>query len=1778
MQKILVKIHNAKQTIAEAVVVTKDGTPTTIKASKRVNYELIDESTGHAPHHIITKRVGQDLHVSFEENGQESDLIIEGFYDAGETALVGLAEDGQYYYYVPDTGNIADYVTELMVGDVEGQALGGTAYPTPWWIGASDGVAGFVPWLVGLAGIGAVIGLTRDKKSTPADTTAPEAPVVTATDTKVTVTPASDAISNTITYKDHTGQDVTKTFTKDPNTGKWTDGDTTDNISIDETTGVVSIPVINVADKTSVVATTKDGAGNSSQGNATTLDIPPSKPVLTAENHGDVIIGLPQDADVGDKVIVTIPHEDGTSSTVTLTKTDTGWTSDNPVVTLTAGTNTATIKEPDVKNGGTVTAVATTADGKVDVDDLVSVIAKDSVPEPAIAANTDGSVTINLVDRKNPNASPDEVSGEYTDPNGNLQVFVVKKDPATNQYQQDPANINDKVTVDPATGTVTIAAGEVGSGKEAKASQTFGNDVSSFATTTVLSASLAPKPTVTALEDGSATIESSTPEATELTASYKDETGTEKTVTAIKDPSTGKWAQDPANVNNKVTIDESTGKITIPADEVKDGSLVTGTQTVPTSPQKGEDKAVVNNATGTHPVVPSPDVTNNNDGSVSITPTTNDTPVKNATSATATYTDEAGNPQTITVTKGEDGTWTKDPANTNDKVTVDPVTGTITIPADEVKDGSIVTATQSTPIGDSIASNVAKDGIPEPEVKANDNGSVTITPAKDATSLTIEFNDEDNALNPVKVEKQGNEWVSTNPSVQVDKDTGVVTIPADKLKDGSEVVANQTTPQGVSGDATDRVKAFDHTDKPTITTEDGDKPVTVKPGEDNSKVTVDYTDETGNPQTITVTKDPATNTWTATDSNGNPISTSPTTDDKTPYVDPTTGEVTLPKDSVDNSQPVTVVGEKEGADKTTVTTSPDQTPPAKPTLTANNDGSVSVTPPTDADVKEVTVSVTDPETNTPKEVTLTKNDDGSWTSDDPAIVPSIPAGQTSSTIPADKVKDGSPVVATAEDQAGNKTDPVTTTAGTGGDPKIDPAVITPNNDGSVTVTPGGDNTKLTITYIDETSSVRGAEGKVGEKVTFTDSTPTGQKGENEPSSYEVTIEQNKEVTLNLVKDGDTWKPANGATLPDGVSIKDGKIEFAPNSIMGTTDIKVVAENARGQTDTQTDTAKLDTPTDTPKVYLEKVSSMSDSEKQWLTTGAGEASEGVTDDHVVINPEQHEGKAHPNYTLEYTSVATGQLVTINMVMENETWFVVREDGSRDTIGSGEMKTAGWRIYHDTIVLPESISNDMMAGQPARLWTVDPTKGGKWQLHDTWTPALQLKLQLETDSAGAGTTGTTSDKVSNVSTVNILGNGGQAWEYRLDGGAWQDGAGTNLTLPEPTNGEKQTYQVEARLKDQTDVTTQDSFTYDKVATLDNVSFDKKGTSLIVSGHAEAGSLVTVRGTQGTAGADGKFSFELPNIDATSQKQDITVSVVDIAGNTISQDYEVRQLPNIYRRHIDELNNELDDKANVIIVGEKGALGDTGGTALSSWQAPLNFGAGDDALLTAGAVQYANTRINMGTGNDTFRVKSYMRQGAQLDMGEGDDFVKFSDKDLGTGRDLYINNISVADNGTVINLGAGNDRMETGGAIGNGAMLHGGDGFDTLTFTEYNVRQNGGNFTGIEKIDLTGSLRLPDQPPSTSNHSNNRLDLTADHVRANADTPMEGLTYSALIIDGNAGDTVDLGDNGGTANAPRLGDFVQVNSLPTGDAILDGYRAYMVGNDMETLVLINQAITVL
>ncbi|MEL0621266.1 Ig-like domain-containing protein, partial [Psychrobacter proteolyticus] len=299
MNAIVVKTNDATQTISQIEIITKDGTPTVIKAVDKVNYEFHDKSINRAPNHIVTKRIKNDLHVSFEKEGKDSDLIIEGFYDSADSALVGIAEDGEYYYYIPDTGETYDYVTQLNIGDVEGQALGGQEYVAaaiPWWIPAAAGIG-----LVGLLASGS--SNSRDDDSNTEEGTAPLV-----TDDRQTGTLGQPVVIDVLSNDTDLEGDIDPTTVKliNPDTGLEVTSLTIAGEgvwSVDPTTGAVTFTPETgfTADPTPVNYVVSDVTGNKSNQATITVDYPP-----TAPNAEDEI----QTGTLGQPVVIDVLSND----------------------------------------------------------------------------------------------------------------------------------------------------------------------------------------------------------------------------------------------------------------------------------------------------------------------------------------------------------------------------------------------------------------------------------------------------------------------------------------------------------------------------------------------------------------------------------------------------------------------------------------------------------------------------------------------------------------------------------------------------------------------------------------------------------------------------------------------------------------------------------------------------------------------------------------------------------------------------------------------------------------------------------------------------------------------------------------------------------------------------------------------------------------------------------------------------------------------------------------------------------------------------------------------------------------------------------------------------------------------------------------------------------------------------------------------------------------------------------------------------------------------------
>ncbi|MGY6773230.1 Ig-like domain-containing protein [Gallibacterium sp. ZY190522] len=399
-----------------------------------------------------------------------------------------------------------------------------------------------------------------------------------------------------------------------------------------------------------------------------------------------------------------------------------------------------------------------------------------------------------------------------------------------------------------------------------------------------------------------------------------------------------------------------------------------------------------------------------------------------------------GTPVSVTIPK-QHGDKDLDGAYTVTAVVTDAV-GNSSVTSDEAK----FTVDATVP-GDTTGNGVADDnGKPVVTIPENANGGVNATEFNDKgvqVNVTLPKGTQvgDTVTLTVKP-ASGDEFTVTDSVKDTDNVTGSVTvdIPTTKFPSNPDgaytVTAKVTDPAGnsskvsapadftvdttVPGDSNGDGVADDD-GKPVIesipeATEADGYSINATEFADGIEVQVRLPQGTQAGDTVTLTLQPQTENAITVDykvksgdlSGTDPIVTIPV--EKAKFPAQADGEYTVTaqvKDPAGNNSLVS-----EGKTFTVDTQAPTVTAPE-----AKKDGSVVITLPNDADKVTVTVQ---PEGETkPRDITLTKGDDGSWTSSDPAVVPNVPNGSTTTTIPNDKVTDGSAVTVSAQDKAGN---------------------------------------------------------------------------------------------------------------------------------------------------------------------------------------------------------------------------------------------------------------------------------------------------------------------------------------------------------------------------------------------------------------------------------------------------------------------------------------------------------------------------------------------------------------------------------------------------------------------------------------------------------------------------------------------------------------------------------------------------------------------------------------
>ncbi|MBO1531904.1 Ig-like domain-containing protein [Psychrobacter sp. F1192] len=749
MNAITIKVNDQVKTIAEHNLIVQDDKATVIQATNKVNYELLDEATGHAPKHIVTKRVDKDLHISFEEGSEGADLIIEGFYDKADSALIGLAEDGSYYYYIPDSGEIADYVTELEVGGEQGQALGGQSQVTPWWISAAEEGFNALPWLAGLAGVGVLgaalgSGGSSNNNQPTIDNVAPEAPqdlVVSEDGSTVTGTgesgasveitdPAGNVVGEGVVGEDGTFDVELTTPQLD---GEELDVTLTDKAGNESDSGTATAPDTTAPEAPTDVTISPDGSSVTGKGEAgTSVEITDQNGEVIGEGvvdeNGDFEVELMPPQVDGEEIEATLTDGAGnTSDPTNAIAPDT--TAPSAPTSITVGDDDDFLNEEEIDADGNVDVIVGLPDNAIAGDTVIvngqeqtltpnDISAKEvtvKVPAPAEGESLDITATIK-----------DAASNESQPLNKNVGVVdTIAPDAPTNDFiitdnvaNDGSGDVLEPPEIIPAGGvtndntpSITIPAGTLDADETAQLS--IDGEVVEATIVDNADGSLTLTPN-TALTEG----------AHDLSYNLKDAAGNVSSsgpVVNITVDTTAPGEQDGATqVAPVIAIAEAENGVN--ADEIADG--IQTQITLPTGTLEGDTITLTVTPAGGTPIqithiVTAPEVANGV-SEITIPNDLNGITEDGDYSIVATVTDQAGNSSV----PSDPFDFTVD---TVAELTVDtPIAGDNVVNADEAAEGFNVTGTGTA--GDTITlTNQADNLIGTAVVGANGKWSISVT-------------------------------------------------------------------------------------------------------------------------------------------------------------------------------------------------------------------------------------------------------------------------------------------------------------------------------------------------------------------------------------------------------------------------------------------------------------------------------------------------------------------------------------------------------------------------------------------------------------------------------------------------------------------------------------------------------------------------------------------------------------------------------------------------------------------------------------------------------------------------------------------------------------------------------------------------------------------------------------------------------------------------------------------------------------------------------------------
>ncbi|HIE0682754.1 TPA: beta strand repeat-containing protein [Proteus mirabilis] len=1772
----------------------------TITAKAGDVYQLIDSDTQLSPLDIQAHRKSDDLILSSKE--QNIEVVIKDFWQE--------CQPGEQQCYatlnVLDSNGVMGQATITQDGPVLEHLVAGE---TGTLSDNDDGIGLFL-WVAGSIGSALAIFLANrnhggdNNKGNEADITAPSKPGLTAEDDgSVSIDLPKDANkgdSVDVTFEDEDGNSNTVTLEKGDN--GWTSSDP--ELIPDTDNNQVTIPNDKIKDNSDVTASAKDPSGNKSDDVTVTAKPDPVSdiPVLSipevddgyanAEELKDGLqaeVTLPAGTVEGAEITLTVTRPDNTTETITYTVTKDD---------VAAGKISIDIPKDAVQNGqNSVDVSITQGNNPAKPGNKVDFAVDGQIP-----GDTDGDGTVDTTpvvtipeatDGVNADELKDGVQTEVTVPGGSaagdtLTLTITKPDGSTDTVEHtltadevtagkaDVTIPADKVTADgnySVTAEITDPAGNTsGQGKPTDfmvdtqiPGDTDGDGV--VDTTPVV--------TIPEATDGVNADELKDGVQTEVTVPGGSAAGDTLTLTITKpDGSTD-------TVEHTLTADEVTaGKadVTIPADKVTaDGNYsVTAEITDPAGNTSGQgkptdfmvDTQIPGDTDGdgtvdTTPVVTIPEAA---DG-------VNADELKDGvqTQVTVPGGSAAGDTLTLTITKPDGSTDTVEHTLTADEVAAGKAD--VTIPADKVTaDGNYsVTAEITDPAGNTSGQGKPTDFAVDtvapsaPVLKAEDDGSVSVdlpTDANKGDTVEITFEDEKGDKHTVTLEKGDNGWTSDTPALIPDSNGDKATIPADNVKDNSEVTGIAKDPSGNESDpSTVTSKTDGVADAPVLTIpevadgyanadelKDGlQAEVTLPAGTvEGAEITLTVTrpDKTTETVTHTVTKDEAAAGKVSVD---------------------------IPKDAVQNGQNSVDVSLTQGNNPAKPGNKVDFAVDGQIPGDTDGDGTVDTTPvvtiPEAADgvnadeLKDgVQTQVTVPGGSAAGDtltLTITKPDGSTDTVEHTLTADEVAAGKADVTIPADKVTADGNYSVTAE-----ITDPAGNTSGQGKptDFMVDTQIPgDTDGDGVVDTTP-------VVTIPEATDGVNADELKDGVQTEVT--VPGGSAAGDtltltitKPDGSTDTVEHTLTADEVTAGKADVTIPADKATPDGNYSVKaeitdpagntsgEGKAtDFTVDTVAPSTPVLNAEDNGSVSVELPGDANKGDTVEitfedekgDKQTVTMEKGDNGWTSSDPNLIPDSQGNNTAIPSDNVKDNSEVTAIAKDPSGNESAPATATSKTDVLPTVSISVDTTSVNDNG-------------------DKISADASVSGEITE-VPATIEDKDDTTGLVYTVALDYVAAQDVTVTITlTNDAGHAS-------APDYSTLAGSQHDGKIALHGDTGKVTYDGAST-VTVVIPAGSKSVSFIVDPTME-----ANQNAFNAEGmekvVATITGTSNNATAvTDTVNNAGASATGVIYDGNSISLRNLDGDFTLKYSLSSSVAENGDFGYTIGVDSGKKdpkLTTDYNDTIYVGYYQDGSE--TSSYSNLANSQDNGPDGTKTD-GNQSITT----VDLGAGDDLMVIRGNM-LTNTRVYAGEGNDTFTMDGMntalrsMYAGSYLFMESGNDTVTIKRTGvtnagqiyLGSGSDTFTQGDANDQNNTelsgLLDLGSGtqdksNMPNEYLSVYQDGSNLSLGNDNNIDAVTDVNTVTIYGSVSG-EILGGYGSDNITITKNLTGNVS----------VGDNTDTLTAGWIYG--------GATVSMGDGNDTVTVTE-GAYNTTISLGAGDDVFDATAGVMGDSVSATLV---------